>query len=344
MKNSWPTRFGLLVILAGSICLAGCASLPPRYTNNPPATVVYMVGSVDTAIKGYSTASANSSSPISTLTYPPSYYGGPVATDASGQIYVAVGIDPVDPLNLGNIFIYPPNSAGKATPSRTIDVNSNSVCALAVDPAGLLYVAINTGSAVDAPPPMVIVYSATASGPAIPLRTLQLTNVNPDVKDIAVDGSGNIYVAGVYRSTGNAIAVYPPTANGFSTPTRTITFGTSTVYGVAVDPVGDVYANVCLGCYGTDFAIEEFAPGANGDSTPINTINIPIGSGRRGASGGSVRLDGAGNIFTTMDFISYETVEHSIVVYGFGPSATGSAVPTVQITPTDWYNTFFAVN
>ncbi len=236
-----------------------------------------------------------------------------------------------------------------ATPSRTININSDDVCALAIDPAGRVYVAINTGSAADAPPPTVSVYSATASGTATPLRTLELTNIFPTgVSDITADAAGNIYVAGYMRmSEGGAIAVYPPTANGPSTPIRTITLTNSDVYGVAVDPEGNIFANVCPGCYsssGAGFVIEEFAPGAIGEATPINTINLSVGPPWKIALGGPVRLDGAGNIFTSLVLSSTDAPEPNFVVYGFGSTDGDNAAPTVQIAPTNGYSSYFAVN
>jgi hypothetical protein len=337
MKNSWPTGPGLSVIVAGVICLSGCSSLPTTSTNTAPATVAYMVGNVDTAIKGYSAVAGNNTSPVDTLTYPPSYYGGPLATDASGQIYVAVAIDPIDPSNLGDIFIYPPNPTGAATPSRTIDIGSYGVAALAVDPAGLLYVA-NNGSTAST----VTVYSTTAIGTATPLRTLQLTNVG--VIDIAADAGGNMYVAGP-MGTEQVVAVYPPTATGPSTPTRTITLvGYSRVFGVAVDPAGHIFASVWPGySNGAGYVIEEFAPEASGAATPINTINLNVGSPWTIIGGGPVRLDGAGNIFTSL-FLTNPVNLFTDVIYGYEPTATSDAAPFVQITPTDRYNTFFALN
>jgi hypothetical protein len=196
-----------------------------------------------------------------------------------------------------------------------------------------------------APPPVLLVYSATASGVATPIRSLQLTNVGY-VSDMAVDAAGNIYVAGDFGAE-SAIAIYSPNANGPATPARMITFGTSNVYGVAVDSAGDVFANVCLGCYGTNFVIEEFAPGASGAPTPINTIsllNVSFTSLTRSIGGGPVRLDGAGNIFTSLILISDPGANLTGVIYGFGPTATGPAVPTVQITSTIDPNAWFALN
>jgi hypothetical protein len=335
MKNSWQRRLAISAILAGTICLAGCSSLPTTSANRAPGSVAYLIGSPSYEIVGYSTVPGDNGSSVGTLTLPPSYWAGPVATDSTGQIYVAAAADPVDPLNLGDIFIYPPNSTGAATPSRTVKLNSGGIAGLALDRAGLLYVAF-----AGEPNPIVSVYSATASGTATPLRTLQLTNVL-QVNDIAADATGNIYVAG-YMSPENAIAVYPPSATGPATPARTITLGTSNVYGVAVAATGEIFANICLGCYNTNFGIEEFAPGAYGAATPINIINLNVASSWRIVNGGPVRLDSAGNIFTSLELNSVAPESSSIVVYRFEPTATGNAAPTAQITGK--YNTVFALN
>jgi len=334
--NNRPATLGLSAILASAICFSGCSNLTSSstITNTAPATVAYMLDSPSTTIVGYSTVSPNTGSSVGTFTLPSSYWAGPVATDSTGQIYVAGFGDPANPQSLGDVFIYPPDSAGAATPSRTIDVDSDQIDALTVDPAGLLYVAINT---VSAAPPTVNVYSATASGTATPLRTLQLTDVL-QIYDIAADGAGNIYVV-----TGNAIAVYPPTANGPSTPIRTINIVGPGVYGVAIDAAGNIFASVCLDSNNTDFAIEEFAPGADGTAAPINAISLIPASPWSIVDAGPVRLDGAGNIFTALLLFSTQPGDNNAtVVYGFAPTATGNTAPTVQITAR--FNTYFALN
>jgi hypothetical protein len=341
MNDCWPTRIGLSVILAGAIFLAGCSGLPALPANAAPATVAYMNGSSYTGIVGYSTVPADNGSSIGTLTLPPSplYYGGPLATDPGGQIYVATA-DGTS--HAAQILIYLPNSTGAAAPSRTINIID--VNRLAVDPAGRVYVLNLAG---DLGAPTVSVYSADSSGSATPFRTLVLTNVLPPVADIAADAAGNLYVA-AYIGNSWTVAVYPPTAAGPSMPTRTIDFGaygTSIVYGVAVDSAGDIFANVASSSYNGPRAIEEFAPGSNGSPTPINTINLTVGTPWQIIGGGPVRIDGAGNIFTSLQLLSHETALNSIVIYGFGPTATGNAAPTVQIAPADGgYNTFFALN
>jgi hypothetical protein len=344
MKNGWAESFGLVMTLAAAIGLAGCGSVTnpsPAYINTAPATVAYVNGSIAAGIAGYSTVPANNGSLVGLLTLPPSplYYGGPLATDPSGQIYVAGG----DGTNhAAQILIYPPNSTGAATPSRTINIDD--VNRLAVDPAGRVYV-LNLGE--NYAPPAVAVYASDASGAATPLRTLVLTGVLPPVSDIVADAAGNLYVAG-YIGNGWAVAVYPPTANGPCTPARTIAFGldgSSIAYGVAVNSAGNIFANVGSSSPNGPTVIEEFAPGADGPASPINTINLTAVSSWQIAGGGPVRVDGAGNIFTSVQLEDPETALSVIVFYGFAPGATGDATPTVQIAPPNGgYNSFLAVN
>jgi hypothetical protein len=196
-------------------------------------------------------------------------------------------------------------------------------------------------------PPTVAVYAAGASGAATPVRTLALTGVLSPVSDMVADATGNIYVAG-YIGNGWAIAVYSPSASGPSTPSRTIEFGLNgsmVAYGVAVNSAGNIFANVGSSSPSGPTVLEEFAPGANGAATPINTINLTAVSSWQIAGGGPVRLDGAGNIFTSVQLEDPETGLNVIVFYGYAPNATGNAVPAVQITPLNGgYNSFLALN
>jgi hypothetical protein len=344
VKNIGPASFGVSAILAAAIGLVGCGSVTnpsPVYVNTEPATVAYVNGSSAAGIAAYSTVPANDGSFVGILTLPssPLYYGGPLATDPIGQIYVAGG----DGTNHeAQILVYPPNSTGTATPSRTINISD--VNRLAVDPTGRVYV-LNLGA--NNGPPTVAVYAADASGTATPVRTLVLTGVLPPVEDMVADAAGNIYVAAEIGN-GWAVAVYSPTANGPSEPSRTIDFGPgglAWVYGVAVNPAGNIFATVCSGCDDRASAIEEFAPGASGPAAPINTINLTGGSLGQTIAGGPVRVDGAGNIFTSLQLSVPETGQLIMVFYGFAPNATGNATPTVQITPPNGgYNNFLALN
>jgi len=348
VKNVWSASLGLSLVLAAAISLAGCGGPPnPSPVNTAPATLAYVFG-VESGTYGmltYSTAPANNGSPVASLRA--AGQQGPIATDSAGQIYIGGAPNPVDPNDLGDIFIYPPNSRGNASPSRTIRL-SFFPNRLAVDPTGRVYVADLPDGYENGAPMTVSVYAADASGPATPLRTIVLTNVVPFVTDMVADAAGNLYLAALLRNPNQwTVAVYSPTANGPSTPARTIDFGPdglAWVYGVGVDSKGDIFANVCSGCYEGASTIEEFAPGASGAATPINTINLTGGSLGQVQAGGPVRVDGAGNIFTSLAFWTPDAVQ-VIVFYGFAPNATGDAVPTVQFAPPNGgWNGWIALN
>ena len=179
VAKKWSAGTLALCALAGLVCLTACSGISSQPSDAAAAKVVYLRGSGSAAIKGYSAQTAANASPMSTLTFPPNYYTAAVATDSSGGLYVAAALNPVNPLDLGDIFVYPPHSTGQATPSRTINVNTYDVCALAVDANGLLYVAINAGGAGNQ---SLVVYSSDATGNATPLRTLAVTWSRTDLR------------------------------------------------------------------------------------------------------------------------------------------------------------------
>jgi hypothetical protein len=324
MKSTWTTKLGLSCIVAGCIFLSGCSGS----NTATPAKVAYLWGNSQTmantgglpqTVLAYSTASANGSL-SRTLTLPALYEGWPLTTDSTGQLYVG-GLN-------GTVLAYAPHSAGAATPSRTISVNSSDeITALAVDPNGLLYVG-TVGTNVYA----VTVYTSQADGAATPLRTVQLPySGSVQFLDLAADAAGNIYVVLYPVSPGSGplgyIDIYAPDATG-PTPTRTITFP-SVVYGVAVNGAGHVFADACPSLAGC--AVEEFAPDANGAASPINTVNVPNLSAGVQYWGGPVRFDAAGNIFVSSGIRNPSTGVVSFFLYGFAPTATGNATPSVQI-------------
>lgn len=354
MKNSWPTRFGLSVLLAGAVGFSGCSGVAPNLPANNvppnagPATAAYMFGHESSGILGileYS-ISHDKGSPFGTLTLPPSTaISGQLAADQTGQVYIAAS--PANNEPVAYILIYPPNATGASIPSRTIELSGTieAVFALAVDPAGqLLYVVTQE---VYQGPETLNIYSATGSGLEMPLRTVPLAN---GASDIAADAAGNVYVAGwVNDGAAAAIAVYSPTVNGADMPARTITLGDASntgVDGVAIDPVGDVFVTVCACAdYPANYTIEEFAPGASGEAAAINTISLTAPSGRYISSVGPVRLDSAGNIFTSLGLPPNTSPDDlTYAIYVFEPTATGSQAPKVQIFPADAYSGSFALN
>ena len=320
MNNNWLTTLGWQLTLACCICLLGCGS--------PSRPIAHMWGvsagnGNPLTILEYSTASRNGAL-IGTLTLPSSFNAGPFTTDSSGHLYVG-GLNSA---NNAQILIYHSNSSGLASPSRTIDINyaydSNT---LAVGPTGVLYVGTVGGSG-----SAVAVYPAQASGAAVPLRTLQLANSNDVLLDLATDAVGRIYTvrwpAYVTNNVASYIDVYSPDASGSAAPVRTITFS-SLVFGVAVDAAGNVFANACVDV--ASCTIEEFAADANGVASPV-TVNFPAQATGMQFWGGRVRFDRAGDLFASLGVRDPSTGAVTFFLYGFGPTASGNAAPSVQIT------------
>jgi sugar lactone lactonase YvrE len=77
---------------------------------------------------------------------------------------------------------------------------------------------------------------------------------------IAIDHSGNLYVANRLRSGGNVV-VYAP---GSKTPSRTITDGVTSPVGITIDASGTLYVTNI-----TEQNVEEYLPG---EDHPFETI------------------------------------------------------------------------
>jgi hypothetical protein len=347
MKTRLDGRILGLSVLACCVGLTACSNP----SSGPPATVAYVWrtnyptfdGAAPQTIGQYSTASPQASSPVSTLTLPFSCDGGPIATASDGELYVAC----YSPSAAPQILVYPANSAGPATPSRTIELNSSSyeIATLTVDAHGNLYVgSLENTNAVEF---TISVYSAEANGLAPPLRTIQMA-ANNGLNDVAVDAVGNIYVDGYpsvdgYNPGGPVSFVdvysYDPYVRR---PIRTLNFPFHT-YGVGVDALGDVFVSAGVGNAGNVTALEEYAPGASGYPSPMNTIALPEQPVGMIVGGGSVRFDRAGNMFTAVYVFNLST-PMTYILYSFGLPAAPHASPVVEINPKDSYNTAFALN
>jgi hypothetical protein len=328
MKNTLPIKLGLLPIVLISIFLLGCSNLPSgNGSGEEQATVAYALSFPDGQINEYSTAPARSGSVVGTLTLPAPYFVQQFATDRNGQIYVAACTDGNGP---GQVFVYPPNSSGTGAPSKTIEIASCEIVEFAVDPAGR-YLYVETPVAVDAPK-TISVYSAAASGAPAAIRMIQLPMALSGFP-FAADADGNIFVPGSASSYNGVIYVYGPESTGSDAPIRTITFVNEVPTGLAVDTNGDIFAIVAICCNGTNWVIEEFAPGAVGAAAPLNTIDLPPLSAGTTANNGFLQLDAASNIFASLVLHNpiVQSSPATSVIYGFAPTATGQAAPSVAI-------------
>jgi hypothetical protein len=202
---------------------------------------------------------------------------------------------------------------------------------MTISSSGTLYVT----SAADG---AIAVYPPTANGSATPTALIQgpATDLGGQ-NNIAVDSSGNIYVPSNHYS-GAMILVFAAGATGNVAPVRTITSPILTTFqGLAFDASGDLYAAEnpapAPGSYPTGASIVEFAPGADGAATPIKTITSPALMEGRGLT-----ADSAGNLYlqaTTFPGLSPNSFEFDSVL-GFGPNASGSVTPGINLTSTAW--------
>lgn len=173
-----------------------------------------------------------------------------VARDSSGNVFVGGNNDGTP--CFGSIFVFPSFSNGVTNPTRTITGPLNttlddSIQGITVDGSGNVYVTQDNASTDTCPPvparlkPRVAVFGPTATGDVAPSKTVFAPNPfsQDDLLGIALDGSGNVWVAEDHdNGTGNVYQL--PNVAGTPAPTLTLT-GIAEPWGVAVDATNNVY-------------------------------------------------------------------------------------------------------
>jgi hypothetical protein len=210
-----------------------------------------------------------------------------VALDANGNIYVA---------NLGSLTLAPDTvtvfaagSNGNVAPIATITgpaTGLNYPTAIALDSSGKLYVA-NSGTQ-NGGADTVTVYPAGSNGNAQPSATISGAGTGLVTPwGVALDSSGNIYVANDGSSVGqlDSVTVYPAGSNGNVQPSATISganTGLNSPGGIAVDLSGYIYVTNDGALTSNPDNITVYSPGSNGNISPFYTLNglglgYPIG-------------------------------------------------------------------
>lgn len=151
-----------------------------------------------------------------------------IALDAAGNLYVA-NQESIVPAGVENtILVFSPTATGNATPTRVISIGGLASemgvpYGVAVDSAGDIFATLNGGNENLG----IVEYGPGASGIATPIRTIAQDStglLGRAYGGIAIDASGNIYVATSDFSSGTpAIVTYAPSASGNATPTSVIT-------------------------------------------------------------------------------------------------------------------------
>lgn len=197
-------------------------------------------------------------------------------------------------------------------------------------------------AAVDNLTPVVVKYSATTSGTAIPANSINIS-ATTDVEAIAFDkNTGTTYVTGFsYTDNQPEIWAYASGATGTPTATRTIMMGLTTTtepYDMTVDSAGNVYVvtvdtNSGLG------TLLEYSATASGAATPLKQI---YGSATGIVTPVGVAVDSAGMVYVASR-TGYNVYQGTILA--FASSANGNATPTRTITaPTNYFFNGVAVD
>lgn len=196
-----------------------------------------------------------------------------LALDATGNIYVATGVQNGFPSNYVNE--YAAGSTGNVAPTATIsgsNTNLVSPAGIAVGATEKIYVT-NLGMGGASTVPTVNVYAAGTKGNVAPIATISGSSTGlSGPNGIALDSSGKIYVANAGNDT---VTVYAAGANGNVAPTATIggpNTGLANPTGVALDNAGNIYvAN--YGHTRNSGTVTSYPAGANGNVAPTMTIS-----------------------------------------------------------------------
>jgi sugar lactone lactonase YvrE len=190
-----------------------------------------------------------------------------------------------------------------------------------------VYMTDISGSSSQSGPNTIIAFNASAilNGQTIaPTQEIQSQTFS-SAAGIAIDGSGNIYIADQPTA---AIQEFPPNVSGSNVaPTRSITSTNflSAPYGIALGSGGNIYVTDPLGGPNGTGAVDVFSASQSGNVQPIRQITGAV-SGLNQPYG--IAVDGSGNIYVTNDSSgssSFASVEE------FSPS---SAAPIRTIAGT----------
>lgn len=179
-----------------------------------------------------------------------------LAVDATGNAYVTNGGT--------SITVYDSAGALLRTISGDVGNGLGSAQGVGIDGSGLIYVADNTSASIK-------VFAADASGASTPLRTIVSTGVMASPRALAVDTTGNVWVAVM----GDQVLRFDSGRSGDVAPDQALSgaqTGLHEAAGLAVS-AGSLYvANSYTGSDITDASVTVYLAGDTGDVAPQRTI------------------------------------------------------------------------
>jgi sugar lactone lactonase YvrE len=326
-------RTGLSYPLGIALDSSGKIFVTNTYTGNtrgsPPnsSITVYPAGSNGNAAPIAVIAGENTD-----LDYPQG-----IALDSSGNLYVEGVVSGVG----NSVNVYPAGSNGNVSPAAIIvgaDTELDLPIGIALDSGGNIYVSNGFGGPTQRG--SVTVYRAGSSGDAVPINVITSNDTGiHDASSIAVDSSGNIYVANDFAFGVGGIDIYPAGSYAAGPPIATITGDNTELsdpFGVALDSSGNIYV-LNRGDNAIDNAITVYPAGSNGDVTPSATFTIDQ-SGESFPTGMAVGGSGAVYIANQGGLICnrrscHQASPDNVAVYGAG--SDGSAKPIAVISGRD---------
>jgi sugar lactone lactonase YvrE len=253
---------------SGSVAVYSPGSATPlkvlKGTSNPVSLAFDVSGKIYVANDSFDYAGVgvynpNRAKPIRTIPNQDGMEGPRVlAFDPGGNLYVANG--PTSVGSQDSVYVVSIFAPGQSIVERSIENGIHFPRALLVS-GGQLYVADAPSKRSKHPNGSISVYPL---GLIYPYQTITEGIHTPDA--LAVDGSGNLYVANL---NGHNVTVYAP---GGNVPIRTITDGVSSPRALAIGPQGNLYvANVYQS------TISVYKPGTTSPSLTIKEgLNAPI--------------------------------------------------------------------
>jgi hypothetical protein len=268
----------------------------PSPTINGPANVVFVPAALDKAGNLYVGGGVYSSNPASSaveiLEYAPHASGaatpmrtiqgsatgldvlgdssiGGITVDAADNIYVAANVV-VGGFVYSGISVFSPSATGNAAPTAVIAGSATTLMfanQIAVDSSGNIYAA---GNGTAGTPNAILIFNSGSSGNVAPSNSIVGANTMlDDVLGMALDSSGNLYVAnGNANGTTPSIVVFNAGASGNTAPTRVISgaaTGLVSPGNLAVDSSGNIYVL-------NGMNILKFSSTATGNVAPAATI------------------------------------------------------------------------
>jgi sugar lactone lactonase YvrE len=265
-----------------------------------------------------------------------------VALDSSGNIYVA-------DVDAKSVFVYPAGSNGNAAPTATIS-GGNTLLQIprgvALDSIRNIYVADEGNQECDGTA-SVFVYpslSTSGTGPLNEAPNATITGSNTGLcrpQGIALDSSGNIYVADVRAAS---VFVYSAGNYGNLSPIATISGGSTGLIcpqGITLDSSSNIY--VTDPCAASVFVYPP--PGSPGNTYPDQPPSATISGGTTGLEAPwGIALDSSGNIYV-VDNAASVFVYPALETDGWSGSSpatyTGSPTATISGPLTELYSPLY---